>query len=112
MIRKHPYEIIKSRYVTEKTRMLESLKDKSNNPCIKKCNTPKYAFLVDKKATKNEIAVAVQEIYAEKNIKVLRVNTSHVKPKKRTVRGRRGLKAGYKKAIVSLRPGDLIEDKV
>ena len=112
MIRKTPYEIIKSRYVTEKARLMGSLKDKVNNPSLKKCVTPKYVFLVDKKATKQEIAGAIQEIYAEKNVKVTRVNTSHVKPKKRTVRGRRGMKSGYKKAIVSLRPGDLIEDKV
>ena len=112
MMNKHPYEIIKSRYVTEKARVLEGLQNNTSNPSVRKCNTPKYVFLVDKKATKQEIAAAIQEIYAEKNIKVARVNTSHVKPKKRTVRGRRGMKPGYKKAIVSLRPGDLIEDKV
>jgi large subunit ribosomal protein L23 len=111
MMRKHPYEIIKSRYVTEKARVMESLKDNTSNPSVKRCATPKYVFLVDKKATKHEIAGAIQEIYAQKNIKVTRVNTSHVKPKKRTVRGRRGMKSGYKKAVVSLRPGDLIEDK-
>lgn len=109
---KHPYEIIKSRYVTEKARVMEGLKDNQSNSSVKKCTTPKYVFLVDKKATKQEIAGAVQEIYAEKNVKVVRVNTSHVKPKERTVRGRRGMRAGYKKAVVSLRPGDLIEDKV
>jgi large subunit ribosomal protein L23 len=112
MIRKHPYEIIKSRYITEKARLLESLQNNSSNPSIKKCNTPKYVFLVDKKATKYEIAEAIEEIYAEKNIKVIGVNTIYIKPKKRTVRGRRGMKKGIKKAIVTLKPGDVIEDKV
>lgn len=112
MIRKHPYEIVKSRYVTEKARVMEGLQNNNSNPSVKKCNTPKYVFLVDKKATKNEIAHAVEEIYSEKNIKVIGVNTIHIKPKARTVRGRRGMRQGYKKAIVTLKPGDVIEDKV
>lgn len=112
MMRKHPYEIIKSRYVTEKARVMEALQNNSSNPSVRKCNTPKYLFLVDKKATKTEIARAVEEIYSEKNIKVIGVNTIYIKPKARTVRGRRGMKSGYKKAIVTLKPGDVIEDKV
>lgn len=112
MIRKHPYEIIKSRYITEKARVLENLQNSNSNPSVKKCTTPKYVFLVDKKATKQEIAQAVEEIYSDKNITVLGVNTIHVKPKARTVRGRRGMKSAFKKAIVTLKPGDVIEDKV
>ena len=110
MRRKHPYEIVKSRYVTEKARVLEGLKDKSSNPSLKKCVTPKYVFLVSQKATKQEIAQAVQEIYADKNIKVTAVNTITMKQKPRTMRGRKGLRAGYKKAIVSLRSTDKIEE--
>jgi large subunit ribosomal protein L23 len=110
MIRKHPYEIIKSRYVTEKARVMEGLQNNSSNPSVKKCNTPKYMFEVDKEATKTEIAQAVKEIYP--HITVTGVNTIHTKPKKRTVRGRRGMTQGYKKAIVTLKPGDVIEDKV
>jgi large subunit ribosomal protein L23 len=111
MIRKHPYEIIKSRYVTEKSRVLEGLQNNSSNPSVKKCTTPKYVFLVDKDASKQEIAQAVEQIYSDKNIKVTHVNTIHVKPKKRTVRGRRGEKSGFKKAIVSLKAGCVIEEK-
>lgn len=111
MIRKHPYEIIKSRYVTEKARVMEGLQNNSSNPSVKKCNTPKYVFLVDKTATKHEIANAIEEIYSDKNVKVIGVNTIHVKPKQRTVRGRRGMKAALKKAIVTLKPGDVIEEK-
>ena len=111
MIRKHPYEIIKSRYVTEKARVMEGLQHKSSNPSLKKCNTPKYVFLVEKTASKLEIAQAIEEIYSDKNIKVIGVNTIHVKPKARTVRGRRGVKQALKKAIVTMKPGEEIEEK-
>jgi large subunit ribosomal protein L23 len=112
MLKRNPYNVIKSRYVTEKARVLEGLQNNSSNPCVKKCNTPKYVFLVDKNATKQEIAQAVEAIYANKNIKVIRVNTINVKAKPRTVRGRRGMKPGFRKAIVTLQSGDVIEDKV
>lgn len=111
MTRKSPYNVIKNRHITEKARVMEGLHKNSSNPSVRKCDTPKYVFVVDKKATKQEIAEAVELIYAEKNIKVIGVNTLHVKPKMRTVRGRRGLKSGYKKAIVTLQNGDAIEDK-
>lgn len=112
MLKRNPYNVIKSRYVTEKARVLEGLQANSSNPCVKKCNTPKYVFLVDKNATKQEIAMAVEMIYADKKIKVIGVNTITNKPKARTVRGRRGMKPGFKKAIVTLKAGDVIEDKV
>lgn len=108
---KSPYEVIKSRYVTEKSRVLEGLKDNSSNPCVKKCVDPKYVFLVDKGASKHDIARAIEEIYSDKNVKVARVNTINAKPKARTVRGRRGMKSAFKKAIVTLQPGQLIEEK-
>ncbi len=112
MLKRNPYNVIKSRYVTEKARVLEGLQANNNNPCVKKCVTPKYVFLVDKNATKQEIAQAVETIYADKKIKVIRVNTITNKPKARTVRGRKGMKPGFKKAIVTLQAGGLIEDKV
>jgi large subunit ribosomal protein L23 len=40
------------------------------------------------------------------------VNTITNKPKARTVRGRKGMKPSFKKAIVTLKAGDVIEDKV
>ncbi|NNM43082.1 MAG: 50S ribosomal protein L23 [Chlamydiae bacterium] len=112
MLKKSPYDIVKSRYITEKSRVLEMLKVNSNNPCVKKCESPKYVFLVNKKANKREIAEAVEEIYAEKNIKVVGVNTINAKPKEKRVRGRLGEKSGFKKAIVTLAVGDNIEEKV
>lgn len=112
MQKNNPYTIIKCRYVTEKARVLEGLHTNNNNPSVRRCDKPKYVFLVDKKANKQEIAKAVEEIYAERNIKVIGVNTINMRQKPRTVRGRRGMTAGYKKAIVTLENGDTIEDKV
>jgi large subunit ribosomal protein L23 len=82
-----------------------------SNACVKKCVSPKYVFVVDKRANKQEIADAVEEIYAGRGIKVVSVNTLNVRPKARRVRGRPGVKAGWKKAIVTLAPGNSIEDK-
>jgi large subunit ribosomal protein L23 len=109
-LKQDPYLIVKSRYVTEKSRVLEALKEAKNNASLKKCDSPKYVFLVDKKANKFEIAAAVEEIYANKKIKVVKVNTILMKPKVRRLRGRPGLKPGYKKAVVTLRSGDAIDE--
>jgi large subunit ribosomal protein L23 len=107
---KSPYEIITSRYITEKTTVLKSLQKAEGNPCLKKCQKPKYVFLVDVKANKNEIAKAVEEIYAENNIKVTSVNIINTKPKMRCVRGKFGQTVARKKAIVTLANGNVIEE--
>lgn len=112
MMKKSPYDVVKSRLVTEKARVMEQLQYNSSNPSVKKCDSPKYVFLVDKRSNKREIANAVEEIYADKNVKVVAVNTITVKPKSRRVRGRSGFKSAFKKAIVTFEAGDKIEDKV
>lgn len=108
----NPFQIVKNRHVTEKAKVLEQLQFNSSNASVKKCQTPKYVFIVDKKASKHQIAQAVEEIYSEKKIKVLSVNTVNVKQKERRVRGRTGFKAAFKKAIVTLEAGDSIDDNV
>ncbi|MGE3715208.1 MAG: 50S ribosomal protein L23 [Simkaniaceae bacterium] len=40
------------------------------------------------------------------------VNTINVKPKKRRVRGYKGFRSGFKKAIVTLESGDSIDDAI
>ena len=112
MLKKNPYDIIKSRYVTEKTQVMQQLQFNASNPCVKKCVTPKYVFIVDKQANKSEIAQAIETIYAERKIKVIAVNTINTKPKKKRVRGRSGIKSGFKKAIITLEAGDSIEENV
>lgn len=112
MQKKSPYDIILSRHVTEKSRVLEQLQFNTSNPCVKKCDTPKYVFIVDKRANKREIATAIEAIYSERKVKVLSVNTITNKPKERRMRGRAGMKPGFKKAIVTFEAGDSIEEKV
>ncbi|MCH9634654.1 MAG: hypothetical protein S4CHLAM7_14070 [Chlamydiae bacterium] len=107
-----PFKVVKSRYITEKAMMLGQLHTADSNACLKKCQTPKYVFVVDKRATKKQIAAAVEEIYAEKKVKVVGVNTIVTKPKPKKVRGRfsAGKTVSIKKAIVTLDVGDVLED--
>ena len=112
MNKKTPYDVIQSRYVTEKSRVLEELKEKSGNASLSKCDKPKYAFLVKRQANKREIADAIEQIYADKNIKVKSVNTIIIKPKKKRVRGRIGYKSAFKKAIVTLDKDDDLGEAV
>lgn len=112
MAKKNPYDIIKHQHITEKTVMLENLKDAESNPSVRRCKSPKYVFVVDSKANKQQIAEAVESIYSERKIKVVAVNTINVKPKQRRVRGRLGVKSGFKKAIVTLDNGDMLDDLV
>ena len=93
--------------MTEKSTVLSSLKDSESNACLKKFNLPKYVFMVDRTANKQEIAKAVEEIYA---VQVVSVNTLIVKPKARRVRGRAGFTKSFKKAIVTLRAEDQIDN--
>lgn len=106
----NPYSVILSRYATEKSTVLEGLKDSESNRCIKRFELPKYVFIVDKKANKIEIASAVEEIYSEKNVKVVAVNTINVKPKAKRRRGRPGKTKAFKKAVVTLEKGDTIDN--
>lgn len=108
-----PYEIIKHRHVTEKATTLESLKNNQSNKSVTRCESPKYVFVVDPKANKQEIKQAVEEIYAKQNVKVTSVNTINVKQKPtRQLRSRRGvgLKGSFKKAIVTLEPKDSLDN--
>jgi large subunit ribosomal protein L23 len=66
----------------------------------------KYTFEVDRRANKVQIREAVEEIF---KVRVVKVNTAWVRGKPK----RRGTSAGrtpdWKKAIVTLAPGDSIE---
>jgi len=110
MAQKDPYQIIKHQHVTEKSMVLQELKNAKSNASVAKCESPKYVFIVDTKANKHEIAAALEEIYREKNIKVTAVNTINVKSKARRVRGRLGKTAAFKKAVVTLEKGDSLDN--
>ncbi len=108
MNKRDAFSIIKSRYVTEKSSVLEGLESAEGNPSLTRCNKPKVVFLVDINANKQEISRAVEEIYREEGVRVTSVNTILLKAKPRRVRGRLGKTARKKKAIVTLRAGDRI----
>lgn len=110
MADKNPYQIIKHRHVTEKALVLQQLKNAKSNPCLARCDAPKYVFIVEKTANKRDIARALEEIYKDLDIQVVAVNTINVRSKPRRVRGRLGAKASFKKAVVTLKPGDDLDN--
>ena len=65
----------------------------------------KYTFEVNKKATKIEIANAVEKLFG---VKVEKVNTISVKGKEKRVGAHTGMTSDWKKAIVTINtePGD------
>lgn len=109
-MKKSPYEVIKSRHITEKATVLGQLASSTSNKHVAKCQGPKYVFKVAGCASKQAIAAAVEEIYADKKVKVTKVNTIRVKPKARRLRGHKGFRPGFKKAVVTLKAGGVLED--
>lgn len=84
-------QIIKYPIITDKaTRLLE------NN---------QYSFIVDRHSDKMTIKAAIEYLF---NVKVLKVNTCRLPRKKKRVGKYIGWKPQYKKAIVSLAKGDVI----
>ena len=59
----------------------------------------KYTFKVNKKATKVEIANAVEKLFG---VKVLKVNTMNINGKKKRVGYNQGKTSDWKKAIVKI----------
>lgn len=110
MATKDPYQIVKYQHVTEKAQMLRELKNNESNQSVRRCSSPKYVFIVDPSATKQQIASAVEEIYKDKGINVVKVNTINVKSKQRRVRGRIGRTSAFKKAIVTLEENDNLDN--
>ena len=84
-------QIIKYPIITDKaTRLLE------NN---------QYSFIVDRYSDKITIKAAIEYLF---NVKVIKVNTCRLPRKKKRVGKYIGWKPQYKKAIVSLAEGDVI----
>jgi len=66
----------------------------------------RIVFKVRKDANKTQIKQAIEKIY---NVKVTKVNTLNVKPKKKRVGRYEGTTSAYKKAIITLAEGSNIE---
>ena len=84
-------QVIKYPIITDKaTRLLE------NN---------QYSFIVDSSSDKITIKTAIEYLF---NVKVIKVNTCHLPRKKKRVGKYIGWKPQYKKAVVTLSEGDVI----
>jgi large subunit ribosomal protein L23 len=91
---KEPLTVVKTIRVTEKGTVQS---EKLNQ----------YQVVVDKHANKVDVKHAVEKLF---KVKVLRVNTMHVRGKARRKRTRQyGLTPSWKKAVVTLKQGDKIE---
>ena len=73
----------------------------------------KYTFAVHQRANKIQIKAAVEELYKKENVTVIAVNVLTTKAKEKKRGNRRGQTIGYtsawRKAIVTLAPGQKIE---
>jgi large subunit ribosomal protein L23 len=109
LAKQNPYAVILKRHIKEKSMVLQGLETATSNRSVARCKSPKTVFVVHPDANKQQIAEAVEAIYQDRGVKVVKVNVLNVKPKARRVRNKRGYRAGFKKAIVTLRPGDQLE---
>ena len=86
------YQLIKGPIITEKT---HALKEAAN----------KLTLRVALKANKIEIRKAVEDLF---KVKVLSVNTIHMRGKSKRMGKKEGVRPDWKKAIVTLAPGEKI----
>lgn len=94
------WDILKSPVVTEKSVLLKEATSEEGDAQV-------LTFRVDRKADKNEIRAAVEEIF---NVKVAKVRTVQYEGKMKK-RGRyEGRRASWKKAYVTLKAGEPIVD--
>ena len=88
----HLYEVLRRPLITEKNSILQA--------------QGKYAFEVTKEANKPQVKQAVEKAF---NVKVTAVNVITVPGKTRRVGRQQVLTQSWKKAVVTLKPGDKIE---
>ena len=66
----------------------------------------KYSFIVDPNSNKILIKSIIESIF---NVKILKINTCHIPKKKKKVGKYKGWKPHYKKAIITLKKGYIID---
>ena len=66
----------------------------------------KVVFKVHKNANKNSIKKSIEKIF---KVNVVKINTINSKGKVKLVNGKKSTKPGYKKAIVTLKKGQMID---
>ncbi|MCH7744623.1 MAG: 50S ribosomal protein L23 [Chloroflexi bacterium] len=87
----HTFEILRRPLITEKSTDLQE--------------QGRYSFEVATEATKHQIKWAVEEAFS---VKVIKVNTMNVKGKLKRFGPRATLQKSWKKALVTLAPGQTI----
>src|SRR5688572_15658089 len=87
------YKILKRPMITEKGVILQDIRHQ-------------YTFLVDPNANKIQIREAIEGLF---KVKVTAVNTMNRRGKARRIGWKLGHKKGFKKAIVTLAEGQVIE---
>jgi large subunit ribosomal protein L23 len=88
----HLYRVLQRPLITEKNSALQA--------------QGKYAFEVAEEANKEQIKQAVEKAF---KVTVTGVNVMTVPGKRRRMRGREVINPSWKKALVTLKPGDKIE---
>ena len=88
-----PYSVIRKPMLTEKC---HDLKEKHNQ----------VAFQIDRRANKVQVKEAVEKIF---KVKVKRVNVMNVAGKKKRLGRNMGKRSDWRKAVVTLMPGETIE---
>ena len=91
----HPYDILKRPVITEKSNFQSDI-------------LGQYTFEVDRRVNKHQVKQAVETVF---DVTVERVRIINVPAKRARRYGRREVvrKPGWKKALVTLKPGDRIE---
>ncbi|HVE58999.1 MAG TPA: 50S ribosomal protein L23 [Pyrinomonadaceae bacterium] len=94
------WEILKSPVVTEKSVLLKEASSEEGDAQV-------LTFRVDRKADKNEIRSAVEEIFG---VKVAKVRTVQYEGKMKKRGRHEGRRASWKKAYVTLKSGEPLVD--
>ena len=94
------WEILKSPVVTEKSVLLKEASSEADEAQV-------LTFRVNRKADKDEIRGAVEEIF---NVKVARVRTVQYEGKMKKRGRHEGRRASWKKAYVTLKKGEPMVD--
>ena len=94
------WDVLKSPVVTEKSVLLKEATSEEGDAQV-------LTFRVDKKADKEEIRAAVEEIFGVKVAKIRTVNYEGKMKKRGRYEGRR---ASWKKAYVTLKAGEPLVD--
>ena len=66
----------------------------------------KFVFKVDKNANKNSIKKNIEKIF---KVNVVKINTINMRAKVKMVKNKKAHKPGYKKAIITLKKGQIID---